>query len=139
MNPFVKNLLAVILGWAIGSTVNMGLINLGHYFFPLDGVESDDIEAMSQVFVNLDIEYYIFPFLAHAIGTLVGAMVAGFIAARIMRSAMIIGILFLLGGITMCFLIQGPIWFMSIDILLAYIPMAYLGGTFVQKFKNQMA
>jgi hypothetical protein len=41
---------------------------------------------------------------------------------------MVIGVLFLAGGISMVFMVpNAPMWFNSIDLILAYIPMAYLG------------
>jgi ABC-type transport system involved in cytochrome bd biosynthesis fused ATPase/permease subunit len=43
------------------------------------------------------------------------------------KYALIIGIIFLIGGIAACFMIPAPGWFMAADLLLAYIPMALLG------------
>jgi hypothetical protein len=34
----------------------------------------------------------------------------------------------MLGGITNAFLLPAPIWFIALDIVLAYLPMAWLGG-----------
>ena len=41
--------------------------------------------------------------------------------------SIIIGVLFLFGGIYMVFLLSGPVWFIISDLLLAYIPMAWFG------------
>ena len=72
---------------------------------------------------------FIFPFLGHAVGTLVGAVIAAVIASnKKMRMALIVGVLFLLGGIAVNIMIPGPIWFTATDIIVAYIPMAFLGG-----------
>ena len=72
---------------------------------------------------------FLFPFLAHALGTLSGAFIAAKIAAsRPMILAMVIGVFFLIGGIMMVSMVGGPIWFNATDLLLAYIPMGYLGG-----------
>jgi len=30
MNPIIKNILAAILGWLVGSAVNMGIVNIGY-------------------------------------------------------------------------------------------------------------
>ena len=61
---------------------------------------------------TLDFQYFIFPFLAHAIGTLVGAFIAGYIAAtHKMKFSLGIGVLFLLGGITINYMLPGPVWF----------------------------
>lgn len=129
MNPIIKNILAIIAGWIVGSIINMGLIQLGHTLFPIEGVDPNDMEALAAIMPTLEAKYFIFPFLAHALGTFIGAVVAGFIAAtHKMRFSLAIGFLFLLGGIIVNYMLPGPKWFAVIDILIAYIPMAWLGG-----------
>ena len=72
---------------------------------------------------------FILPFLAHALGTFVGAFIAALIAAtHKMKFAIAIGVLFLIGGIANAFMLPAPAWFIAVDLLLAYMPMAYLGG-----------
>ena len=78
--------------------------------------------------------YFIFPFLAHALGTIVGALIAGRIATtHKMKFSLAIGGLFLLGGIMVNFMLPGPSWFAVVDILIAYIPMAWIGGKLAKK------
>ncbi len=136
MNPIIKNILAVILGWAGGSAINMGLIQLGNTVLPIPGINPDDMKALAEVMPTLDYEYFIFPFLAHALGTFAGAALAYLIAAsHKMKFAYAIGGLFLLGGIMVNFMIPAPLWFVVADIALAYIPMAWLGAKIVASFK----
>lgn len=130
MNTLTKNILAVVIGFVVGSAVNMGIVTLGPSVIPLpagvDVSNMDGLKASMQLFAPKN---FVFPFLAHALGTLVGAFVAVKIAANHrMKFAMIIGLLFLLGGLTMVYLAGGPVWFIAADLLLAYLPMAYLGG-----------
>ena len=133
MNIF-KNILAVILGWLFGSMVNMGLIKMGHSVYPIKGVDPSDMEALAQVMPTLGSEYFIFPFLAHAFGTLVGAAVVGFLAVNHkMKFSIGIGALFLIGGTMMSFMLPGPKWFAAVDIGIAYIPMAWIGGNIALK------
>lgn len=107
----------------------MGLVQIGQTLFPLTGVDPTDMEALAEVMPTLDFKHFIFPFLAHALGTLAGAAIAGFIAtSNQMKFALGIGALFLLGGIIVNYMLPGPTWFAVADILLAYIPMAWLGG-----------
>lgn len=134
MKPIVKNIIAVIVGWIIGSFVNMSLIELGHYLMPVEGLDTQNMDSLATIFPTLEPKYFIFPFLGHAIGTLIGACIAGIIATKKMRAALIVGILFFLGGVAVNIMITGPIWFVAIDILLAYIPMALLGGVIATKF-----
>jgi hypothetical protein len=139
MNPILKNVLAVIAGWLGGSVVNMGLIKLGHKFFPIAEVDLNDMDSLAAIMPTLDPAYFIFPFLAHALGTLVGALIAGRIAAiHKMKFSLIIGAFFLMGGIYMATILSfDPIWFSIADILIAYIPMAWIGGKLAEKLTKQ--
>lgn len=129
MNPVLRNVLAVIAGAILGSFVNMSLIEIGHYVIALpEGADVSTYEALKSSMSSFGPEQYIFPFLAHALGTLVGAFIAAKIAvSNKFRAALIVGILFLIGGVANCFMLPAPVWFMAIDVLLAYIPMAYIG------------
>ncbi|MDN3643964.1 hypothetical protein QWY87_14705 [Lutimonas halocynthiae] len=134
MNPILKNILAVILGWVVGSIVNMGLIKAGHTLLPIEGIDPDNMEALVAVMPTLSYEYFIFPFLAHALGTLAGGIVASLVAFNNkMKFALVVGILFLIGGIMVNYMIPGPTWFAVIDIVFAYIPMAYIGGKITER------
>ncbi|OIQ29590.1 MAG: hypothetical protein BM564_05110 [Bacteroidetes bacterium MedPE-SWsnd-G2] len=134
MNKILKNILAVIIGWLLGSVVNIGLINLGHSIFPVEGVDPNDMEQMKIIMPTLGFKYFIFPFLAHALGTLVGAFTAYLIAANNkMKFALGIGGLFFLGGLAVNSMITGPTWFTITDLALAYFPMAYIGGKLANK------
>lgn len=129
MNPIIRNILAVIVGWLGGSVVNMGLIKLGHIIAPIEGVDPNDMEALAEVLPTLDFEYFIIPFQAHALGTLAGALIAGLIAKNHkMKMALTVGLLFLIGGILINYMLPGPVWFIIVDVVIAYIPMAWIGG-----------
>jgi hypothetical protein len=141
MNPILRNILAVIVGLVVGMFVNMSLVNMGYNVTPIPGFDPNDPEDMANlatVYKNLDFKFYVFPFLAHAIGTLAGALVAGLIAAtHKMKFAIAIGCFFLIGGIMINYMIAGPIWFIAADLILAYIPMGWLGGKIAVKFGKQ--
>ena len=129
MHPIFKNISAVVLGWLVGSSMNMGLIQMGLYIFPISGIDPNDMDAFAEVMPTLEFEYFIFPFLAHALGTFVGAIMASMIAeSKKMKFALYIGGLFLIGGIAVNYMLPGPTWLTVADIVLAYIPMAWLGG-----------
>ncbi len=129
MAPFLKNVLAVLAGFIIGSSVNMGLIMLGPSIIPPpDGVDMTTPEGLLAGAHLLEAKHYLMPFLAHALGTLAGAFFAARIAAnRKSVFAMVIGFVFLMGGIAASRMIPAPTWFIATDLLLAYIPMAWLG------------
>lgn len=130
----LKNILAVIAGWIAGSMINMGLIQLGNQILPMEGIDPNDMDSLVAAMPNLDFYYFIFPFLAHALGTFTGAIVAALIAAsHKMKIALVVGGLFLLGGIAASFMLPAPVWFIVLDLLLAYFPMAWLGGKLTMK------
>lgn len=133
MNIFLRNVLAIITGWLCGSAINIGLIKTGSSIFPIKGIDPNDMEAFAEIMPSLDPEFFIFPFLAHAFGTLTGAFVAALISkVHKMKVALIIGGLFLLGGILINYMLPAPSWFTISDILIAYLPMAWIGGKAVQ-------
>lgn len=129
MNPILRNVLAVIAGAVIGGAVNMGLITIGPEFIPLpEGIDPNDMASLEANAHLMETKHFLFPFLAHALGTLVGAFLAAkFGASRQMMLALIIGAFFLAGGITAASMIPSPTWFIVSDLALAYIPMAWLG------------
>ena len=130
MHPILRNILAIVLGWFGGSLVNIGIVQLGNSVWPIAGVDPSDMDALAAVMPTLGPKYFIFPFLAHAIGTLIGAGIAAWIAINHkMKFALAVGVLFLIGGIMVNYMLPGPTWFAVLDILMAYIPMAWLGGT----------
>lgn len=138
MKPIIRNILAVIAGWAGGSIINMGLVEAGHKLFPIQGVDLKDMSALADVMPTLDFKYFVFPFLAHALGTLAGAIIAGLVAAsHKMTFALVIGGIFLIGGIVVNYMLPGPIWFAVLDIIVAYIPMAWIGGKIALKFSGK--
>jgi len=129
MTPILKNILAVLAGFIIGGAVNMGLIMLGPSIIPPPaGVDMTTPEGLLEGAQLLQTKHYIMPFLAHALGTFAGAFVAARIAAnRKSLFAMVIGVIFLLGGIAAARMIPAPTWFIGLDLLMAYLPMAWLG------------
>jgi hypothetical protein len=129
MNPIFKNILAAILGIVVGSIVNMALIMTGHSIVPLpEGTDASTMEGLKAAMPLFTPKHFIMPFLAHALGTLAGAFVAAKIAAsHKLYFALGVGAVFLLGGIKMTMDLPSPMWFTLLDLLGAYIPMAYLG------------
>lgn len=130
MNPIGRNVLAVIAGVVAGSLVNVLLVNIGPLVVPLpEGADVSSMEGLRGSMKLFAPVNFLFPFLGHALGTLAGAFVAARLAAsHPMKLAIGIGVFFLIGGVTMVSMLGGPMWFNVADLLLAYIPMAFLGG-----------
>jgi hypothetical protein len=134
----MKNLLAVIVGLVIGSAVNMALIMLNPILISLpEGADVSTMESLQSTMHLFQAQNFIFPFLAHALGTLVGAMVAAFIAeSHKMKMAYVIGFAFLAGGLYSAYTLPAPVWFIVLDLFVAYLPMAWFGGKVAVKLKN---
>jgi len=135
MHPIIRNILAVIAGAILGSIVNMGIIMIsGSVIPPPEGVDITTMDGLRESMHLMQPKHFFMPFLAHAIGTFAGALLAGLIAVNHkMYFAMGIGAFFLIGGITNVFLLPSPTWFTILDLVVAYIPMAYIAGKFVAK------
>ncbi|MFK8058359.1 MAG: hypothetical protein AB8F78_19700, partial [Saprospiraceae bacterium] len=132
--PILRNIIAAVVGWLGGSAINMGLIELGHKLMPVAGLDSMDMEAYAELIPTLEPKYFLFPFLAHALGTLVGATIAGLIAtSHKMSFALGIGAFFFLGGAVINYMLPGQMWFTVVDLLFAYIPMAWIGGKIAER------
>jgi hypothetical protein len=83
---------------------------------------------------------FIFPFLAHALGTFAGAFAAAKLAAsHSAKFAIGIGVFFLIGGVAAVYMLGGPLWFIVTDLLVAYIPMGYLGALLAGAARSEAA
>lgn len=135
MNPLVKNILAVVLGLIIGSLVNMGIIMIsGSIIPPPQDADITTMEGLKSTMHLFEPKHFIFPFLAHALGTFLGAVVAAMIAAtHKIKFALAIGVFFLIGGIVNVIMLPSPIWFSILDLGAAYIPMGLIAGRLVVK------
>jgi hypothetical protein len=129
MPNIVRNVIAVSVGLVIGGIVNMALVTISPSLIPPPaGVDVTNVESLSKAIHLFEPRHFVMPFLAHALGTLVGALVAYLIAAsRKVQLAYVVGVFFLVGGIAASFMIPAPTWFIALDLLVAYLPMAWLG------------
>ncbi|WP_423998683.1 hypothetical protein [Maribacter sp. IgM3_T14_3] len=135
MSPMLKNILVVVAGIVFGSIVNMGIIMIsGSIIPPPEGADITTMEGLKASIHLFEPKHFIFPFLAHALGTLVGAVIATKIAAtRKLLMALLVGLFFLIGGTANIVMLGGPMWFTALDIIVAYMPMGYLGYMLAKK------
>lgn len=130
MSSIVRNVLAVIAGLIVGSLVNMSLLMSGNLVVPPPaGADMSTVEGVRAAMPRMEPIHFVVPFLAHALGTLAGALAAAAAAAsHEMKLALTIGVLYLVAGTAMATMAGGPPWFITCDLGLAYIPTAWLGG-----------
>lgn len=130
MNPILRNILGLLLGLVACMLVNGLLIMLSaSVIAPPAGVDPNDLESIRAHMDQYEVKHFVFPFLAHALGSLAGAWVAARIAASSkMVFALIVGVVHLAGGILAAMMIPAPTWFIVLDLGVAYLPMAWSGG-----------
>ena len=135
MKPIIRNTLAVLAGLVVGSAVNMGLIMVsGKVIPPPPGADVTTAEGLKASIHLFEPRHFVFPFLAHALGTLAGAcLTAALAATRKTALALVIGVVFLAGGVASAFMIPAPLWFIAVDLLGAYLPMGWLGGRIARR------
>ena len=129
MPPFIRNLLILLLGLIVGGFVNYGLIMLSPLLVaPPEGMDPTDMASVKAHLHLIKPRHYIIPFFAHALGTLAGAwLVASSIRNNKIQWALVVGGIFMIGGVTNLVSMVSPIGFTILDISIAYLPMAWLG------------
>ena len=138
MKTTIINILAVVVGLVVGAFVNMGIITISPSIIPLPaGIDPMDPESIAANMHLFEPRNYVMPFLAHALGTVVGATIAWLIAASNKDwMAYIVGAGFFAGGIMAARMLPGPMWFEAFDIIVAYFPMAWLGIQLAKMIKK---
>ena len=129
MKGVFLNLLVFVACVFAGGIANGLIINYsGTIIPPPVGSNLTTEEGLKAAMAIMEPKHFIMPFLAHAIGSLVGAFfVTLFMKDRKLFRALLVGFLFFLGGAWMVFELPSPLWFDAVDLGLAYIPMAWLG------------
>ncbi len=136
----LRNITAIVAGVLIGSSVNMALVIFGPMLIPPPaGVDVTSMESLAASIHLFESVHFLFPFLAHSLGTLTGALIAYSVSvnAKVIL-AYAIGCIFLLGGIVNTFMIPAPLWFITIDLVFAYIPMATVAIYLLKKLSTSL-
>ena len=125
----LKNIIIVILAILIGSAVNMSIIELDHLLFEIPkNLDLNKIEDLDKFVQSLPFYRLLFPFFAHAMGSLIAAyLVTKFSVSHSFYVSLCIGALFMVGGIYMVLILNAPLYFELMDLSLAYFPAAWLG------------
>lgn len=132
----IQNILGCVAGMFMGSLVNMGVLVLLNRLLAVPAVsDPGNVEQLALLIPHFQPIHFIPAFLAHALGTFTGALIASLCwNGKSFTGAGIIGVLFLVGGISMALSLPAPQWFMALDLGLAYFPPALLGYISAKKW-----
>jgi len=130
MNKTVQNILAILAGGIAGMALNGWLVSITGSVVPLpEGVDPDNLESIKANIHLYSWKNYIMPFAAHALGTLLAALVAAKIwVGNKMVPGYVFGGFFLLGGIAAAIMIGTPPIPTAVDLILAYLPFGWFGA-----------
>ncbi len=133
--------LALVVGLVVGGSVNMAIVMLGPSLIPPPpGADMTTAEGLQAAMPLLEPKHFVMPFLAHALGTWVGALVGSLIVvSKRAVVAYAVGGVFLCGGIAASFMIPAPAWFEVLDLAVAYVPMAWFGLSLANRLKPAAA
>lgn len=140
MNPVLRNVIIYILAIIGGNIVNMSTLMIGMEIFPVEGLDVLTPETLKIAYEKglLTSKHFIFPLIAHALGTFVAALIVGYFCKTQQRKWYIsVGILFLVLGCLNLNSIPHPSWFGIVDLIISYIPMAILGGILGMKLASK--
>ena len=124
----MRRILAVLAGLAAALVCTMLLEGIQHAIFPIaEGVDYHDAAGMQRFVDSMPA----FAFVGLLIVYAVAAFVGGYLATRIAQTgkpveAVLVGALFMIGGLINLTEIRHPTWFVILN-LISYVPMAYLG------------
>ena len=134
----IRNTAIFFLALFMGMGINMGLIFVGSWLIPLPaGLDTSTREGLRIALPQLQAKHFIFPFLAHAMGTLSGAfVVTAWATAHQLGRSLLIAALFFFGGLTTIIGMPSPLWFSLLDLSVAYFPMAWFGNLLATKLRQ---
>lgn len=135
----LRNIAGLVLGIICGAAVNMTIITAGPSFIPPPpGVDVTDAESIAASIHLFGPEHFVVPFVAHAAGTFVGATVA-WLVSETNRAvfALAVGAVFFTGGVAASQMISAPKWFLIVDLVGAYFPMAWLGILVTRRYAGE--
>ena len=129
MKSYLLNTLLFLGAMAAGAYLNGALISVSGYIIPYpEGVDVTTMPGLAAGMILWEPKHFLFPFLAHASGTLLSAfIVSKWSTLYAYGQAVGVGLIFFAMGALMVWELPSPLWFDVMDLSLAYFPMAALG------------
>jgi hypothetical protein len=130
VNPTLRNVLAFIAGLiALGLGKYLATALGSAIIPPPAGADLSSLDSFKTSIALFEAKHWIPAFFEHAAGSLIGGLVAAWLAAsHKMKFALGVGAVHLLGGIAAAAMLPFPTWVVALDLTVMYLPMAWLGG-----------
>jgi hypothetical protein len=125
----MKSVFLFIVSFVLGAAFNSLILTLGMEIIPPpSGYDMNNAEDLAKAMSVMETKHYLFPFLSHSLGTLIGVVFYTYFskAQKLFFPLLMAGFYFA-GGLYMVLILPSPLWFDFIDLILAYFPMAILG------------
>jgi hypothetical protein len=138
----IRNYLALIIGFGAGSLFNTGVLEIGSKLIPApQGVDIANLESIKSHMHLYQPKHFLFPLLAHGLGTFISVCVCLIIANTQYPKRYVLGIAscYFFIGLSMILMMPSPLWFNLLDLTLAYFPMAFLGYQLAIKKSESVA
>ncbi len=125
----MKKLLFLLIALILGATFNSIILNVGMKIIPPpQGFDMNNPLELAKAMKVMEVRHFVFPFLAHALGTLLGVVFFTYFSkSNKLFFPMLIAGMFFAGGLYMVLILPSPIWFNVLDLVLAYFPMSVFG------------
>lgn len=125
----MKKLLFFLIALILGAIFNSIILNVGMKIItPPEGFDMNNPLQLAKAMKVMEVRHFLFPFLAHALGTLLGVIFFTYFSkSNKLFFPILISGLFFAGGLYMVLILPSPMWFNILDLVLAYFPMAYIG------------
>ena len=124
----LNGLLVLFMALFIGGELNMFIVENGHYLIANPpGTDFTTTEGLRKSMHLMQPKHFVMPFLAHALGTLLSAIiVVKLMPPKAKLFSYLVGLMFFVGGVMMIFMVPSPLWFTIVDLVFAYFPMSFI-------------
>ena len=125
MQHIFRNFIALLLAFLSAWLVTSAIIILGHSIVPTpEGMDTNSFESIKNNFHLFQTKHFIFPLIAHAMGTFISAyIVSHFAVSHKFKFALGVGVLFMFVSLWLSLRIGHFRWIGILEIAL-YIPMS---------------
>jgi hypothetical protein len=135
----VKSVFIWVASICLGAIANSLVLQGGTKLIPPPaGTRFDTAESLAASMHKFGPEHFVSPFVAHAFGTFLSALLlTRFLNTTKISAALIAGFIFFCGGVYMVAILPSPLWFNLLDLTIAYFPASLLGFWLGKKWQKQ--